>query len=93
MTTRPYPDLQVQALPALLQADQQQKVRLALSLHAQAATLSIAFQGQTEIPVGLPGCRAWPELRSHLDVSKGSPFTASGLAALIHAVTYIGFKQ
>ena len=92
MTTRPSPDLRVQALQALLETDPQQKVLLALSLLAQAATLSIAFQGQTEIPVGLPGCPAWPEQHSHLNVPRRSPFTASGLATLIHAVTYIGFN-
>ena len=92
MTTRPSPDLRVQALQALLETDPQQKVLLALSLHAQAATLSIASQGQTEVPVGLPGCPARPELRTHLDVPRRSPFTAPGLAALIHAVTHIEFN-
>ena len=43
-------------------------------------------------PAGLPGCPARPELRSHLDVPKRSPFTPQGLAALLHAVTHIEFN-
>ena len=45
-----------------------------------------------EAPSGLPGCPARPELRSHLDVAKRSPFTPEGLAALLHAVTHIEFN-
>jgi hypothetical protein len=92
VTTRPSPDLRVQALQALLETDPQQKVLLALSPHAHAATLSIASQGQIKIPAGVPGCAARPELRSHLNVPRRSPFTASDLAALIHAVTHIEFN-
>ena len=40
----------------------------------------------------MPGCPERPELRSHLDVPKRSPFTAEGLAALLHAVTHIEFN-
>ena len=40
----------------------------------------------------MPGCPAKPELRSHLDVPKRSPFTTEGLAALLHAVTHIEFN-
>ena len=52
----------------------------------------IAEQRLTGNPNGLPGCPARPELRSHLDVPKRSPFTAPGLAALLHAVTHIEFN-
>lgn len=86
------PDLRQLALKALLQPDPQQKVLLAHSLHAQAATLSIADQLHIDAPAGLPGCPARPELRSHLDVPKRSPYTPAGLAALIHAVTHIEFN-
>ena len=89
MTTPPSSDLRAQALQALLKTDPQRKVLLAHSLHAQAATLSIAPQSQMEIPAGLPGCPARPELHSHLSVPRRSPFTAPGLAALIHAVAHI----
>lgn len=40
----------------------------------------------------MPGCPARPELRSHLNVPKRSPFTTEGLAALLHAVTHIEFN-
>ncbi|WP_372826863.1 ferritin-like domain-containing protein [Polaromonas sp.] len=88
----PPPELRQQALQALLAPDPQQKVLLALSLRAQAATFSIADRLDIETPAGLPGCPARPELRSHLDVPKRSPFTPQGLGALLHAVTHIEFN-
>jgi uncharacterized ferritin-like protein (DUF455 family) len=45
-----------------------------------------------EVPANLPGQPARPELRSHLQIPKRSPFTPEGLAALIHAVTHIEFN-
>jgi uncharacterized ferritin-like protein (DUF455 family) len=89
---RPAPELRQLALQALLLPDLEQKVLLAQSLHAQAATLLIAFDADFQAPAGLPGCPARPELRSHLDVAKRSPFTAEGLAALLHALTHIEFN-
>lgn len=86
------PELRQQALQALMAPDPQKKVLLAQSLYAQAATLFIAYQEAPEAPVGLPGCPARPELRSHLNVPKRSPFTPQGLAALLHAVTHIEFN-
>jgi uncharacterized ferritin-like protein (DUF455 family) len=86
------PELRQLALAALLQPDPQQKVALAQSLQAQAATLSIADKLTIAPPTGLPGCPARPELRSHLDVPKRSPYTPAGLAALLHAVTHIEFN-
>lgn len=75
-----------------MEHDPQQKVLLAQSLWAQAATLLIAEQDHLQAPPGLPGCPDRPELRSHLDVPKRSPFTPQGLAALLHAVTHIEFN-
>jgi uncharacterized ferritin-like protein (DUF455 family) len=86
------PELRQLALDALLQPDPQQKVLLTQALQAQAATLSIADQLDIKAPAGLPGCPARPELRSHLDVPKRSPYTPAGLAALLHAVTHIEFN-
>ncbi len=91
-TPAPPPDLRNLALQALLIPDPQQKVLLALALQARAATLSIADKLHIDPPTGLPGCPARPELRSHLDVPKRSPYTPAGLAALIHAVTHIEFN-
>ena len=90
--TPPVPELRQLALQALLEPDSQQKVLLAQYLYAQAATILIAFDEPLVAPAGLPGCPARPELRSHLDVPKRSPFTTEGLAALLHAVTHIEFN-
>ena len=88
------PPLQIrqQALTALLEPDLDQKVALTLILHAQAATFLIADSGELSTSLDLPGRPARPELRSHLDVPKRSPFTVEGLAALLHAMTHIEFN-
>ena len=85
-------ELRQQALAAFLEPDPDTKVAIARDLRARAATLLIAPGMQLTTLVGLPGCPARPELRSHLDVPKRSPFTAPGLAALLHAVTHIEFN-
>jgi uncharacterized ferritin-like protein (DUF455 family) len=93
MTATPPPaELRQLALQALLEPDPAQKVLLAQYLRAQAATILIAPQLDLVAPIGLPGCPARPQLRSHLDVPKRSPFTPEGLAALLHAVTHIEFN-
>jgi uncharacterized ferritin-like protein (DUF455 family) len=93
MTATPPPaELRQLALQALLEPDPAQKVLLAQYLRAQAATILIAPQLHLVAPAGLPGCPARPQLRSHLDVPKRSPFTPEGLAALLHAVTHIEFN-
>ncbi|MBC7610939.1 MAG: ferritin-like domain-containing protein [Polaromonas sp.] len=85
-------ELRQQALAALLEPNCDTKVSLAQYLRAHAATLSIAVDDQLQAPDDLPGSPPRPELRSHLDVPKRSPFTAKGLAALLHAVTHIEFN-
>jgi uncharacterized ferritin-like protein (DUF455 family) len=86
------PDLRKLALEALLEPDSGKKVALTQWIHARAATLLIAPEATYLEPHGVPGCPARPELRSHLDVPKRSPFTTEGLAALLHAVTHIEFN-
>ena len=86
------PELRQLALQALCNPDIEKKVLLAHSLRAQAAIISIAADAVITAPPGLPGCPARPELRSHLDMVKRSPFTREGLAALLHAVTHIEFN-
>ena len=88
----PSSELRQLALQALLEPDSERKVALAQSLSAQLATISIAPSQFIETPANLPGCPPRPELRSHLDVPKRSPFTPEGLAALLHAVTHIEFN-
>ena len=93
MTATPSPpELRQLALHALMTPDPEQKVRLALSLQAQAATVFLAAEAQLQAPDGLPGCPARPELRTFLDLPRRSPFTPEGLAALLHAVTHIEFN-
>jgi uncharacterized ferritin-like protein (DUF455 family) len=90
--TPPAPELRQLALQALLEPDSQQKVLLVQALQAQAATLLIASDESFTAPAGVPGCPLRPELRSHLNMPRRSPFTADGLAALLHAVTHIEFN-
>ena len=85
-------ELRQQALQALLERNPDRKVAAAHDLQAHAATLLIATAASLTAPAGVPGCPERPELRSHLDVPKRSPFTADGLAALLHAVTHIEFN-
>lgn len=93
--TPPVRELRQLALQALLEPNPETKVALTLCLHAQPAIFYIAenqHSAARKSPPGLPGCPPRPELRSHLDVPKRSPFTAEGLAALLHAVTHIEFN-
>jgi uncharacterized ferritin-like protein (DUF455 family) len=88
----PPAELRQQALGALLETDPVQKVLMTQQAMAQAGTLAIEAGRELQAPAGLPGCPERPELRSHLDVPKRSPFTREGLAALLHAVTHIEFN-
>ena len=92
--TTPLPALELRqlALAALLETAPDQKVLLVQSLKAQSATLAINNEAVFDAPPGLPGCPDRPELHSHLDVPKRSPFTPQGLAALLHAVAHIEFN-
>ncbi|NMM09976.1 MAG: ferritin-like domain-containing protein [Polaromonas sp.] len=90
--TPPPEELRQLALQALMEPDTYKKVHLASGLQAQAATVLIANHVNLPAPPNLPGCPARPELRSHLDLPKRSPFTQEGLAALLHAVTHIEFN-
>jgi uncharacterized ferritin-like protein (DUF455 family) len=85
-------ELRAQALQALQEPDPERKVALAQAIRAQVATIFIATDLRIEAPAGLPGCPARPQLCSHLQIPKRSPFTNDGLAALLHAVTHIEFN-
>jgi uncharacterized ferritin-like protein (DUF455 family) len=86
------PELRQLALQALMAPEPEHKVFLVQAARAQETTFSIAPDAAMSAPTGLPGCPARPELRSHLDVPKRSPFTTEGLAALLHAVAHIEFN-
>ena len=93
MTAPPQPkELRSQALQALLSQNPEQKIAATLYLRAWLATFSIATQQHFETSAKLPGCPERPELCSHLNIPKRSPFTPEGLAALLHAVTHIEFN-
>ena len=85
-------ELRKLALGTLLEPDLDKKVALTQWLSVQAATILIASDTLLHEPIGVPGCPPRPELRSHLNVPKRSPFTTEGLAALLHAVTHIEFN-
>jgi uncharacterized ferritin-like protein (DUF455 family) len=85
-------ELRELALQALTEQNAEKKVALAHIAFGQAATISIAPEITHHKPANVPGCPDRPELRSHLDVPKRSPFTTEGLAALLHAVTHIEFN-
>ncbi len=90
--TPPAPELRQLALQALLEPDPQQKVLLTQALQSQAATFLIATDQAFNTPDGVPGCPLRPELRTHLNMPRRSPFTPDGLAGLLHAVTHIEFN-
>ena len=93
VTTLPAPpELRQMALQAWSAADLEKKVPLAQAFDALAATTFIATALTIVAPSDLPGSPDRPELRSHLDVPKRSPFTPEGLAALLHAVAHIEFN-
>ena len=92
MTSPEALELRKLALEALLEPDSDKKVASTQWIRAQAATIFIASETTFPEPIGVPGCPPRPELRSHLDVPKRSPFTTEGLAALLHAVTHIEFN-
>ena len=79
------------ALAALCTQNPYEKVAKTHALYAQAATILIANDTLTE-PADLPGRPLRPTLVRHLDVPKRSPYTAPGLAALVHAVCHIEFN-
>ena len=86
------PELRQLALAALLEPDPQRKATKAKELAALGAPVLVATHVRLPEPTGVPGSPERPELRSHLDVPKRSPFTAEGLAALLHAVAHIEFN-
>ena len=88
----PHPELRHLSLQALTEPDSVRKVALVQQMQGLSAIFSIAPEQCFQAPQGLPGCPAKPELQSHLDVPKRSPFTTEGLAALLHAVTHIEFN-
>lgn len=84
-------ELRAAALQALQEENVERKVALASALHASEATFSIASE-VAYVPGVLPGRPARPALVAATDVPRRSPFTADGLAAMVHAVAHIEFN-
>ncbi len=85
-------ELRQLALEALMTEEAGSKVSRTEFLRAAHAGLFISTSTVIAAPPGVPGHPPRPELRSHLDVPKRSPFTPEGLAALLHSVTHIEFN-
>jgi uncharacterized ferritin-like protein (DUF455 family) len=91
-TAPPQPsDLRAAALYALQGTDIERKVALTLYLSAQAATDFISNQTLLE-PANLPGRPLKPCLIAPAKVPRRSPHSATGLAALLHAIAHIEFN-
>lgn len=87
-------ELRQSALHALCVRDPEEKSALALALHAQSASISIAIDAQLTAPpaADLPGHPAKPELKPHTAVARRSPATHEGRAILLHAIAHIEFN-
>jgi uncharacterized ferritin-like protein (DUF455 family) len=75
-------ELRQLALQALIEQNAEKKVALANTAFGQEATISIAPEVTYQEPANVPGCPDQPELRSHLDVPKRSPFTTEEFNAI-----------
>ena len=87
-------ELRQRALQVLCLADPEQKAAQSLSLHAQAAQLSIADkapEGPAD-PGALPGRPERPVLLRHTELARRSPATPEGRAILLHAIAHIEFN-
>lgn len=87
-------ELRQRALQVLCLADPEQKAAQSLSLHAQAAHLSIAEKAPLgpPDPEALPGRPERPVLLRHTEVARRSPATPEGRAVLLHAIAHIEFN-
>ena len=85
------PSLRAAALQALQITDFKKKTEYVIVIWSSIATYSIV-NNELATPDNLPGRPAKPELFTHLNVPKRSPYTPDGLAALVHAVCHIEFN-
>lgn len=94
MNPAPLParDMRQLALEAFLTPIPEVKAALALALHAQAASLSIAIKLPIGAHIALPGRPARPILTHPAKVPRRSPLTMDGRAAMVHAICHIEFN-
>ena len=95
-TTPPPVSLRPQALRALCMAEPDAKVvatqALFEAMQKGVTSLDPSERIEAEPGLALPGRPVRPELIAPTAVPHRSPFTADGLAALLHAVTHIEFN-
>lgn len=84
-------ELRLAAFHAFILPNPAEKVSSAGQLHDQLAILLIA-NSSTIAPHTAPGVPVRPQVLNPLRVSKRSPFTLEGHAALIHAICHIEFN-
>ena len=94
MNPAPLParDMRQLALEALLAPIPEEKTALALVLHAQEASFSIATERPLDAHITLPGRPARPALTHPAKVPRRSPLTLEGRAAMVHAISHIEFN-
>ena len=85
-------ELRAQALLALQLSDPDDKVGAVLRYGSLSPEVRVDVQATLCPPVGVPGRPARPALIDPALVPQRSPFTAEGLAALMHAVCHIEFN-
>jgi uncharacterized ferritin-like protein (DUF455 family) len=87
-------DIRQLALQALCSADPADKVARTSALFEQSGQGLIDASQHAGAPSSaiVPGRPARPELLAHLKLTRRSPFTPEGRAALIHAIAHIEFN-
>ena len=85
-------ELRAQALLALQLSDPDDKVGAVLRYGSLSPDVVVDVEATLCPPLGVPGRPARPALIDPALVPQRSPFTAEGLAALMHAVCHIEFN-
>jgi len=85
-------ELRRQCLDLLCLSDPGEKAARTRALHGAAPSPTLDAQLTIAEPAGLPSRPALPRLVPHAQLSRRSPFTPEGRAALLHAVAHIEFN-
>jgi uncharacterized ferritin-like protein (DUF455 family) len=85
-------ELRARCLELLCLADPAAKAAQTRALWASCAGGSVDLQTRLDEPPALPGRPPRPRLVPHLALTRRSPFTPGGRAALLHAVAHIEFN-
>lgn len=85
-------ELRLSCLELLRLADPAAKAAEVREVLASAASLPLDTEASIAEPPGLPGRPPLPQLLAHVSLTRRSPFTPAGRAALLHAVAHIEFN-